>query len=45
MISDSAILRKIEQQPKQNAGFKQLVRELRAHGAERRHLEERLKNS
>ena len=42
MISDSAILRKIEQQPKQNAGFKQLVRELRAHGAERRHLEERL---
>ena len=42
MISDSAILRKIEQQPRQNAGFKQLVRELRAHGAERRHLEERL---
>ena len=42
MISDTAILRKIEQQPKQNAGFKQLVRELRAHGAERRHLEERL---
>ncbi|HLH07603.1 MAG TPA: VacB/RNase II family 3'-5' exoribonuclease [Terriglobales bacterium] len=42
MISDSAILRKIEQQPRQNAGFKQLVRELRAHGAERRQLQERL---
>ncbi|MBZ5567150.1 MAG: RNB domain-containing ribonuclease [Acidobacteriia bacterium] len=42
MISDSAILRKIGQQPKQSAGFKQLVRELGARGDERRELAERL---
>ena len=42
MLSDSAILKKIERQPKQNAGFKQLVRELGLHGEERRELNERL---
>jgi ribonuclease R len=42
MISDKAILEKIEQQPKQAAGFKQLVRELRARGDNRRELSERL---
>ncbi len=42
MLSDSAILKKIERQPKQNAGFKQLVRELGLHGEERRELDERL---
>jgi ribonuclease R len=43
MLSDSNILRKIERQVKQTAGFKQLVRELGLHGAERRELESRLK--
>jgi ribonuclease R len=43
MLSDSAILKKIERQPKQAAGFKQLVRELGLHGDERRELSERLK--
>lgn len=43
MLSDSAILRKVEQQPKQAAGFKQLVRELRVRGEDqRRDLMERL---
>jgi len=42
MLSDSAILRKIEQQPKQSAGFKQLVRELGLKNEERRELEHRL---
>lgn len=42
MISDRAILDKIEQQPKQAAGFKQLVRELRVRGESRRELSERL---
>jgi ribonuclease R len=42
MLSDSAILKKIERQPKQNAGFKQLLREMGLHGAERRQLSERL---
>ena len=32
MLSDSAILKKIERQPKRTAGFKQLVRELGLHG-------------
>ena len=45
MISDSAILKKIEQQPKRTAGFKQLVRELGLHGDERRELDERLQAS
>ena len=42
MVSDSAILRKIERQPKHTAGFKQLVRELGLHGDDRRQLRERL---
>jgi len=43
MISDSAILKKIEHQPKRTAGFKQLVREMGIHGDARRELSERLK--
>ena len=42
MLSDSAILKKIERQPKRSAGFKQLVRELGLHGEQRRELSERL---
>jgi len=42
MLSDSAILKKIERQPKQRAGFKQLVRELGLHGEARHDLSERL---
>src|ERR1051326_4053214 len=42
MITDRVILEKIEQQPKQAAGFKQLVRELRARGDNRRELSDRL---
>jgi len=44
MLSDSAILRKIEQQPKRTAGFKQMARELGVHGDARRELFERLKH-
>ena len=44
MLSDSAILKKIEQQPKRSAGFKQLARELSVHGDARRELFERLKH-
>src|SRR5437764_1297318 len=44
MISDSAILKKIERQPKRSAGFKQMVRELGVHGDARRELSERLKH-
>ncbi len=43
MLSDSAILKKIERQPKRTAGFKQLLRELAVHGDARRELFERLK--
>ena len=43
MLSDSNILKKIEQQAKHTAGLKQLLRELGLHGAERRELETRLK--
>jgi ribonuclease R len=43
-VSESAILRKIERQPKHAAGFKQLVRELGLHGEARRELSERLHN-
>src|SRR3989442_1282657 len=32
MLSDSIILKKIQRQPKQTAGYKQLVRELGLHG-------------
>ena len=42
MLSDSAILKKIERQPKRVAGFKQLVRELGLHGEQRRELDDRL---
>ena len=43
MLSDSAILKKIQRQPKQTAGYKQLVRELGLHGDERRELTEKLR--
>jgi ribonuclease R len=42
MVSDAEILRKIEQQPKQAAGFKQLVRELGLRGDARDELKARL---
>src|SRR3984957_20510236 len=42
MITDSTILKHIAKQPKQGAGFKQLVRELGLHGEERRALHEHL---
>jgi ribonuclease R len=42
MITDTAILRRIERQPKQTASYKQLVRELGAKGNDRRELERRL---
>ena len=41
-MTDAAILKKIERQPKRTAGFKQLVRELGLHGDARRELAERL---
>src|SRR5437660_12572221 len=41
-ISEAAILKKIERQPKHTAGYKQLVRELGLHGEGRRELNERL---
>ncbi len=41
-LSDPAILKKIERQPKGTAGFKQLVRELGLHGAARNELSDRL---
>jgi ribonuclease R len=41
-LSDPAILKKIERQPKGTAGFKQLVRELGLHGAGRHELSEHL---
>jgi ribonuclease R len=43
-VSDSAILKKIERQPKHAAGFKQLVRELGLHGEARRELSDRLES-
>jgi ribonuclease R len=42
-LSDSAILKKIERQPRHTAGFKQLVRELGVHGDARQELSERLR--
>ncbi len=42
MLSDSAILKKIERQPKGSAGYKQLVRELGLHGNARQELSDRL---
>ena len=44
MLSDSAILKNIERQPKRTAGFKQILRELGVHGDARRELFERLKH-
>jgi ribonuclease R len=43
MLSDSIILKKIARQPKQTAGYKQLVRELGLHGDARRELTEHLR--
>jgi ribonuclease R len=43
MLSDSAILRHIDRQPKKAAGYKQLVRELSAKGEARRELADRLR--
>ena len=43
MLSDSTILKHVARQAKRTAGFKQLVRELRLHGEERRELDERLR--
>ena len=42
MLSETSILRKIERQPKQSAGFKQLARELGVRGDQRRQLAARL---
>ena len=42
MLTDQAILRHIERQPHQSAGYKQLVRELNLRGEDRRLLAERL---
>ncbi len=42
MLSDQVILRHIERQPHQSAGFKQLVREMSLRGQERQQLAERL---
>ena len=42
MLSDSTILTHIARQPKRQAGYKQLVRELGLHGEERRELNDRL---
>ncbi len=42
MISDEKILSRIERQPRQSAGFKQLVRELGVRGNERRELASKL---
>ena len=43
MLSDSAILKCVRRQPKQTAGYKQLVRELGLHGDERRLLSDHLR--
>src|SRR5246127_5803279 len=42
MLSDTAILPHIARQPKRQAGYKQLVRELGLHGEERRSLNDHL---
>jgi ribonuclease R len=42
MLSDAAILKHIARQPKHQAGYKQLVRELGLHGEERRDLNDHL---
>src|SRR5438046_4297982 len=42
MLSDSIILKQIQRQAKQSAGYKQLVRELGLHGDQRKELSGRL---
>ncbi len=42
MLSDAIVLKKIQRQPKQSAGYKQLVRELGLHGDARKELAGRL---
>jgi ribonuclease R len=42
-LNDSAILKKIDRQPRHAAGFKQLVRELGVSGDDRRELSDRLR--
>jgi ribonuclease R len=42
MLSESTILKKIAQQPKRSAGYKQLARELGLRGEQRRELNDRL---
>ena len=42
MLSDATILKHIARQPKHQAGYKQLVRELGVHGDERRELNDHL---
>src|SRR5215470_1919386 len=42
MLSDSAILKKIERQAKRSAGYKQLIREFGLHGDDRKELAGRL---
>jgi len=42
MLSDAAILKKIEQQPRRTAAFKQLTHDLGLHGEERSQLHQRL---
>ncbi|HEX6505623.1 MAG TPA: RNB domain-containing ribonuclease [Terriglobales bacterium] len=42
-LNDSAILKKIDRQPRHTAGFKQLVRELGVHGDGRRELSQHLR--
>ncbi len=44
MLSDTAILTHIARQPKRQAGYKQLVRELGLHGEERRDLNDHLQS-
>jgi ribonuclease R len=43
MLTDKSILRHIEQQPHQSAGYKQLVREMALRGQERQQLGDRLR--
>jgi ribonuclease R len=42
MLSDAAIIQHIARQPKRQAGYKQLIRELGLHGEERRSLNDHL---
>jgi hypothetical protein len=42
MLSDNAILKHIARQPKSQAGYKQLVRELGLHGEQRGELNDHL---